>query len=452
MEDFGAYTLAQIYALFSTGLAHFGLLLAYERDFFEHKDRPAAAGLLYATLVFVLVALVLLLGVTWMAREALARWVVGSPQHGTLVFWATCASGAVSLKGYYLTYLKNTGNARGYVVYSVDETVLGAALALFFVVGLKKGVIGMAQGQLVASLLIFTVLSWKFLRSLRLAFDWSALQGSLRISLPLTPRIFFGVLGTQMDKYLIRLLSSVGAVGIYGIGQKLAYVGFQYMTALQNVYAPRVYQHMFDHREMAGHAIGRYLTGFAYASIAVPLMIALFSDEIIRVLTPASFHGASTVVMVLSLYYASLFFGKIAGAQLIFTKRTYITSVLTLFGIGLNLVLGLLFIPRWGPTGAAWSTTLSGVVVAGVALVASQRYYHIAWEFGKLVRMYGVISASVVGLLALEAATSGYPVRLLLKAVGVASYLAVGVKLGILTRNSLMQFRAAFQRGHVAVG
>ena len=53
-EDFGALALAQTYGLFMTGIANFGLLTIYERNFFEYKDNNKQASLLYSILLFLL--------------------------------------------------------------------------------------------------------------------------------------------------------------------------------------------------------------------------------------------------------------------------------------------------------------------------------------------------------------------------------------------------------------
>ena len=118
---------------------------------------------------------------------------------------------------------------------------------------------------------------------------------------------------------MIGLLNTVGGVGVYSIGQKVAYIVFTYMTAIQNVFSPQVYKRMFEEGEEGGESVGRYLTPFLYISIAVALLISLFSEEIISILTPESYHDSIDIVIVLSMLYGSYFFGK--QPQLIFAKR-----------------------------------------------------------------------------------------------------------------------------------
>ena len=68
----------------------------------------------------------------------------------------------------------------------------------------------------------------------------------LIISLPLTPRFFFGVINTQFDRYMLGILGSVGGVGLFEIGQKIGNIIFSFITALQNYFSPKVYQMFFS--------------------------------------------------------------------------------------------------------------------------------------------------------------------------------------------------------------
>ena len=434
--DYGVWALAQVYAIFMNGVANFGLSIGYERNFFEHKETKNVAGLLYSTMLFVIIAFIICGFFTYLFKYQLSRWIIGSPDHANILFWSYCATGVVGLKLYYLTYFKNSENAKAFAWYTIDESLLGVLFSLFMVVYLRIGVIGLVWGQLLASLIIFFILSLRFIRFLPISFDRKALRNSLRISLPLTPRIFFGVIGNQFDKYMIRLLNTVGGVGVYNIGQKLAYVVFTCMTAIQNVFAPQVYKRMFELEEEGGKSVGRYLTPFLYISISIGLMISLFSEEIISILTPKSYHGAIDIVMILSMLYGSYFFGK--QPQLLYAKKTYITSMLTLVSIGLNIVINIPFIMKWGATGAAWGTLLAGLISGIVSFVVSQRYYEIKWEYGKIASIFLIFFGFAITMILLRNFGIQYGIRIIVKLVALIGYLYLGMRLEVITRENFL--------------
>jgi len=438
-EDYGIWALAQVYAIFMTGIANFGLTIGFERNFFEQKETAKAAGLLYSTLLFVASVLLVFGLFTFLSRHQLAHLVVGSADYANILFWSYCAMAVMGLKNYYLIYFKNTENARAFIWYTIDETLIGLGFSLVLVAWLRVGVIGLVWGQLVASSLIMAILTFRFARSLPVSFNGQALKESLRLSLPLTPRIFFGVIGSQFDKYMLGLLNTVGGAGIYSIAQKIANAVFTCMTAIQNVYAPQVYQRMFSPKVEQGRTIGRYLTPFLYISAFIGLLIALFAEEIIGFLTPKDYHGAVDIVTILSLLYVTYFFGK--QPQLIYAKKTILTSVLTVVSIGLNVMINIPFIYQWGAVGAAWGTLIAGLITGAVAFGLSQHYYRIYWEYGKIGLILLILFGSGATVIVLRQLGVPYPVRAVAKLISLSGYCYLGMKLNILVWRNLLLVR-----------
>ncbi len=430
-EDYGVLALAQIYAVFVSGLANFGLITSYERNFFQYRDKKKASELLYSTLIFVITSFLIFGFLTYLFKNSISRLIIGTSQHSNLLFLAFCAAGFASIKTYYLTYFKNVEDAKSFTRYTISESLIGVSLSLFLVVYLRIGVNGIVLGQLLAGLTVFSVLTIKFLKLFPVSYNWQVLKNSLKLSYPLTPRIFLGVIGNQFDKYMIGLMATVGGVGIYSIGQRISYVVFTYMTAIQNVYAPQVYRRMFNKEEKGEDSIGSYLTPFAYLSIIIALMISLFSEEIISILTPKSFHGAIDIVIILSMFYGSMFFGK--QPQLIFAKKTHITSLLSIVVLALNIGLNIPFIIKWGAIGAAWATLLAGLISGTISFMVSQHYYKINWDYRKIGLIYLIFFASSISMVLLRNLEVVYTIRLMAKCISITLYIYLGIVIRVIS-------------------
>ncbi len=436
-EDYGVLALALVYAIFLGGLANFGMTISYERNYFQYRDnRLKTAQLLYSTLLFVIMNFLLLAGLTYLFRESLSKLIIGSIEHGNILFWAFCAQFFSTLNYYYLTYFKNSELAKKFASYTIVGSLIIFLVSLFLVAYLRIGVIGIIYAQLCSGTIIFSILSYRFIKDLGISFNKKVLFDSLRISYPLTPRIFLGVIGTQFDKYMIGLLASVGGVGIYSIGQKISYLVFAFMTTIENVFSPQVYKRMFDLRDKGGAAIGKYLTPFAYISIFAALLISLFSEEVISILTPPPFHGAINIVMILSMFYGLMFFGK--QPQLIFTKKTHIISLLSTVRIGINIGLNILFIMKWGAIGAAWATLLTGLISGTISFIVAQHHYKILWEYRKIVAIFLTFFVSSILVLVLRYAMVDYCIRLLVKLLSISLYTYIGIKIRVITAENLL--------------
>lgn len=441
-EDYGVLALAQVYAIFVSGLANFGMTAAYDRNYFQYRGNPLeTTKLLYSILLFVMLNFLFLAGLTFVFRETLSKVMIGSAEHGNILFWAFCAQFFTGVSYYYLSYFKNSETARDFAIYTIAISIINLIISVLLVAWLRIGVIGLIYAQLCSGALIFSVLSYKFITTLKPSFSKSIFIESLKISYPLTPRIFLGVISTQFDKYMIGLLATVGGVGIYSIGQRVSNSIFIFMTAIQNVFSPQVYKKMFDMKEKGGEAIGKYLTPFAYVCISVALLASLFSEEIISILTPLSYHGAISIVIILSMFYGFLFFGKLTGTQLIFMKKTYITSLLTMVSIGLNVGFNVPFIMKWGAIGAAWATLLAGLISGSISFAISQHYYEIKWEFKKIGAIFFIFFTSAILMILMRHFSVAYEFRLILKCASVFSYICLGIKLKVITMENYTLIR-----------
>jgi O-antigen/teichoic acid export membrane protein len=208
------------------------------------------------------------------------------------------------------------------------------------------------------------------------------------------------------------------------------------MTAMQNVFAPQVYKLMFESdEEEGGFSIGNYLTPYFYISIAGALLVSLFSEEVIIILTPKPYHGAVDIACILTMLFSTYFFGK--QPQLLFKKRTGIISMLTIFGIGLNIIINIPFINKWGVIGAAWGTFLAGLISTSISFYVSQKYYEIKWEYFKLVLIMGLYFILTLGSMGLRNYYIMYEYRLIFKLAGIGIFLLLGTKMNYFSRKDL---------------
>ena len=441
-EDYGVLALAQIFAVFGCGLANLALLSVYDRSFFQYRHDPLRSGqLLFSITLLVAGNSLVLMAVAYFAQQPLSVLFTRSPHHGNILLVALAAECTISLRQYYLFYFKNREEARVYMNNYLISSVLTFILSLFFVGLLRMGVIGIVYGRLLGSGAALVSLHQHVTRLIPFSLNRSLVWETLKISFPLTPPIFYGTVVKHFDKYMLGLLSTISGVGIYSIGQKMSYMIFVYMTSLQNVFQPQVYKRLFELKEEAGEAVGKYLTPFVYISIFVGLLVSLFAEEVISLLTPAEYHGAIPVVIILSMYYGFLFWGKINSVQLLYKKRTGTLSLLTLLTIALNILLGIPMIKLWGAEGAAWNMFLVGLLSGGVAICIAQNSYRIRWENKKVFTIYLVFFGASLLMIFLRWFSVDYTFRVAGKFICLGIYLYLGTQWHIVNKENFNLIR-----------
>jgi len=434
-KDFGAWALAAAYGSVIGGLAGAGLPISYERNFFEQRDPDRRWRLLYSVMVFTSITFALCALITWVWRTPISVWLLTEPGYESLVMWSLAASAIAGVKAYYMTFLRNTERAGAFATYMIGERILTAVVSIGLVAVAGSGVIGLAAGQFVAGLVVLAAIVFQMLRAAKPKVDGALLLEALKIGYPLMPRVLLNAITANVDKYLIGRLTSLGGVGIYTIGQRVATIAFTYMTALQNVYGPRVYTLMFSGSSDAGRAIGRYLTPFAYASVTLSFLIAAFSEEILLVLAPVEYRAAVPIIAILTTYYAVLFFGKMP--QFAYARKTHLLTAMGIVSAVISIGAGAVGIWVSGTIGAAWGTLVAGALVTTISAVLGQRCFRIEWEYTKLVAIFGCLFAAAWLTIGLRALDVPYAWLLAAKLVSTAVFVWLGASLGILTAENL---------------
>ena len=377
IQDFGIYALSLFYGTFFSGVANLGLTSVFERNFFEIKQTERKK-LLWNILLFVFFLTLLLALITFWSKGLIADLLFYNDKIEEYLLVAFLFQSFKTMNSYFLIYFKNDENGKTFTFFSILETILSIGLAYILVVKFSMGLYGFILGQAVGVIILFFSSFVFLLYPFKYPIDIEQLKYQLFLSLPLTPRIFIGAINTQFDRYMLGILGSLGGVGLFDIGQRIANTSFVFMTTLQNIYSPEVYKRFFSKNLTITKSIGSYLTPFFYISILFCLVLGLFSREILILLTPKEFHKASSIITVLCILYGFYFFGK--QPQLLYAKKTKLITVLSLISIIINIGFNIPMIKTFGVMGAVWATTLAGIISSATNFYFGQKYSPIYYE------------------------------------------------------------------------
>lgn len=438
-EDFGAWALATAYALSVGGCAMLGLQAVYERNFFQYTEPRDRAALLYSVVACAAAGWVLTGAVTWWWRGPIAAWLTGTDQHQEVLVVAFAGYAAMSLKDFFMIFLRSSEDAGAFAKFSIADRVLAGVLQVALVAGAHLGVMGIVVGQLLASSSVLAVLVMRFSRRLPWSFAWAPLADSLKLGLPIVPRLLVTSVSANIDKYLVGHLASLGAAGVYAIGQRVANIAFVYSDAINFVYRPKVYQLMFSGSPGAPREIGRYLTPFAYVSTLCAFGIAVFSEEALHILAPGNYFAAIGIATVLSIHYGLVFFSKMP--QIFYARKTYWIPILTFGGSLITGSFVAVGIAQFGAIGAAWGTLIAGVIINSATYLVSQYCYRIDWEGRRMTAIFAAFAASGLLTLALRWLDTPYWLLLTAKLAITGGYLWLGHWLGIVTWENLVLVR-----------
>jgi len=245
------------------------------------------------------------------------------------------------------------------VVLGLDQAGIAGAYALPYVV--------------TSTLALF--LLYRSLPRTPLQVDTDLTERVARYSIPLTASGVAGFVYRSVDIFLILYFLDSSAVGVYGVAY--AAVGFMQMfsTAFNFLGAPVAseLEHGGDIEEVMSvfRPVARWLV-VGSACAFVP--IGVFSTEFISLIYGSGYAAGGLALTVLALGYGSQNVLSVNNPILQALGRSRILAFNSVLAATVNLVLNILFIPRFGIVGAAVATCVSFVLRDGLAAV-EVRYF-----------------------------------------------------------------------------
>jgi len=175
------------------------------------------------------------------------------------------------------------------------------------------------------------------------------------------------------DRYMIESMMGASALGQYSASYNFAtYIDLIVLVAMVQALKP-AYMHMWEAegREATQAFLAKFLRVFLIAGIPFVTMFAITAPHLLGFLAGPKYAPGTVIIPYLSVSYL------LQGSMHIFTAGLYIfkdTKALVVWSCiatVINISLNLIFIPKYGITGAAMMTLLAfGVFTAGVSFRA----------------------------------------------------------------------------------
>lgn len=255
------------------------------------------------------------------------------------------------------------------------------------------------MGMLLASLIravVVYVATWILLRKdLVLTIQRQNLRSSLRYGIPMVPHHFFGWMQTLSDRLFLAHYSTLTAVGLYGMGFRVVLPLRVLLDAFGLAWSPLYFSQKKKLGDAAGTSLARLATLALLALTFVAVVIVALARDTIILLLPERYHDAHTVVPAIVSATVILSLLKLIVPGLYYAKRTGLAALASFTAAAANVAFCLLFVPRYGAVGAAWSSCLSNTLSLLVAGYFVFRIERPTYEWGKLARLAALCAVTL---------------------------------------------------------
>jgi PST family polysaccharide transporter len=163
----------------------------------------------------------------------------------------------------------------------------------------------------------------------------------------------------RIDQVMLGAMAGAEAVGVYSAAVFLSEPWYLIPMAVVGSAAPALARWRDADPALYERRLVQLFRGLLIAALAIALVVSLGSDLLVRLVFGERFSAAAPVLAVHA--WAAIFvaLGVASSQFLVLEGLARVSLHRTLAGAVLNVVLNLLWIPKYGALGCAWATLLS---------------------------------------------------------------------------------------------
>lgn len=254
---------------------------------------------------------------------------------------------------------------------NVIKAGLGISL-VFLCRELEAVVWGIVVAEALSLVLSFFVVRQRF-GSFVPKFDFAVWKNFLVCSAPIAVGMIFSVLYFRLDIVMLQLMTDEKVVGFYSAAYKLFEVAIILSHSIMLVLFPTLVEGYYTDHGQFKKSSKLALGVFFLIGGSLALTLWIFSKGIITIVFGDEFFPSIALLDILSGAIFLFFLNFLLANMLISTGRETTNAWNLVGATALNIFLNLVMIPRYGATGAAWSTLICEVVLIVVLGVEVQK-------------------------------------------------------------------------------
>ncbi|MGQ9799001.1 MAG: oligosaccharide flippase family protein [Ignavibacterium sp.] len=291
--------------------------------------------------------------------------------------------------------------AKYFSVLKVLNITINIAANFILILKYKLGIEAIFISNLIASLLTLVFLLPTILKNFKPKMHSLLYKRLLKFGLPYLPAGLAVMMVQVIDVPILQALTDVDTVGIYKANYKLGIFMMLFVSMFQYAWQPFFLNNAKE--ENAKEIFSKVLTYFTVVGSVLLITLSLFISELVKInfagfylLGEKYWSGISIVPIILLGYFFNGLY-VVFSAGIYIQEKSIFAPIVTGLGAFVNVAVNYALIPWMNIIGAALATLASYIVMAAGYYIVTQKYYHIHYEYGKILKMFFAIA--VIGFL-----------------------------------------------------
>jgi O-antigen/teichoic acid export membrane protein len=346
--------------------------------YYREKNGENKRSLLFTSLVTQLSISILASSGLFLRSKAISQLILKSDDYSLIIAIASLTIPFTVITTFAQKYFQIMGKRYKFTLFINSNTLLTIILNIILVIIFKIGIKGIFLSLLISNALFSLIGLYLIHKAFTFRFSTDFCIKIIKASTPM----LFGTAGAWIASYIDRIfivnMLSLDDNGLYAVAFRFVVPITFLMQALSQAQSYFFLSQQFE-KESRQHFANVF--GYTYALItSVALVIALFSRELLQLITTPEYYSAVNIIGLLllaTIFYAG--YNYVSCALELALKFKYISFIMVIAS-GLNCLLNYLLLPIVGVIGAAIATLATNFLIFFMSYVFSQKFYPIPYK------------------------------------------------------------------------
>ena len=387
VAEYGIYVLTESFWQILWAVFLFGLESGIVRWYLDITDEIKRKRFLFSVLTFVFVLNLILILIIYAFSSQLSLLIYSEISYTKLVVYSSLIASVEAFSFIIFLLLRIEEKAKAYSTLAILSTLISLLLQVYFLQYSNIKLEGIFISKIIAPALIILVLLPYFLKRIRLGLEKNLLRDLLKYSFPIMIASLVITLLNQIDRYILGFFTNLNNVGIYGLAYNISgLINFLIISPFSLAFTVISWKKLND--ENAKRFYTKTVTYLFLSVIYISLIISLFTPHLIKIFTlKTDYWIASNYIpwIILAMpFYGIHFIGVFSFYVTKKTKYVLYSYVAALF---INIILNILFIPKFAIYGASFVNLFSFFILVIVIYFFSKKNYFFEYEWLKIFEM-----------------------------------------------------------------
>jgi O-antigen/teichoic acid export membrane protein len=387
-EDFGKYTIIQLFVSVFSGVFYMGATTSLLKHYFDTVDKEKRKIIFSANLVITIIGALLITIIGIFFGNQILSLIVREQFDWLLLVVAFASAGMQIIFNYFLTFLRCLEKSIIYLYFSLGLLIINFIFTLFlFNIATIQYIIVPFFGTFVSVALANIILFIYLKQELTHRIPLQIFVKNLKFGFPFALSGIVLYLGNSIDRFVLSSLMNEESVGVYSFAIRMGAIIQVLLIIPFGLFWSSVRLDKFNGNSfpMINSKIAYY---YIFIGFVLILFLNIFSDQVIGFFTDKDqYSQTSNLILVFMIAYLIQGFQNISDIGIFRSGKNIYLTLLSVLLIPFFIISNRLLIPSFGLYGAAFTLLFGYVIFAILIIYINNRFVSLPYDLEGIAKL-----------------------------------------------------------------